>query len=127
MRNEAWELAVYQARQIVRGFGEPQSQESEVMAAASVGMAGLALARVVLAAQQLDEAAEALAKLEVGAMPYILAIPKEVQHLLDQAEWERGGALKRLHEQLLGLEPEACPFTFAHTRHWCGHSGCRDA
>lgn len=20
-----------------------------------------------------------------------------------------------------------CPYTFAHTRHWCGNSGCRDA
>lgn len=22
---------------------------------------------------------------------------------------------------------EECPFTFAHTRHWCGHSGCRES
>lgn len=105
-RNEAWELAEYQAKQIVAGFGEPQSQESEVMAAASVGQLGLALARVVLAAVELDKAAETLARMEVGAMPYMLAIPKEIQHLLDLAEWDRGGALKRLAEQLQG-DPDA--------------------
>ncbi len=20
-----------------------------------------------------------------------------------------------------------CPYTFSHTRHWCGHAGCRDS
>jgi hypothetical protein len=25
-----------------------------------------------------------------------------------------------------GIEtPEPCPYTFAHTRQWCGHAGCR--
>jgi hypothetical protein len=60
MRNQAWELAEWQARQIVRGFGEPVSQEAEVMAAASVGMLGLTLARTVLAARVIDSTAEAL-------------------------------------------------------------------
>jgi hypothetical protein len=106
MRNEAWELAVHQARQIMRGYGQPLSQESEVMAAASVGMAGLALARTVLAAAELDAAALALARAKVETMPVVLAIPKEIQHVLDQAEWERGGALKRLYEQLSGPIPD---------------------
>lgn len=22
---------------------------------------------------------------------------------------------------------ERCPYTFAHTRHWCGNEGCRDS
>lgn len=25
------------------------------------------------------------------------------------------------------LANEQCPYTFAHTRHWCGHAGCRDS
>jgi len=30
---------------------------------------------------------------------------------------------------LSGIEPtgEKCPYTFSHTRHWCGYAGCRDA
>ena len=36
------------AEQVVRGWGAPGSQEAEVLAAASVGWAGLALAHIVL-------------------------------------------------------------------------------
>lgn len=30
---------------------------------------------------------------------------------------------------LIRVEPrtEECPYTFAHTKHWCGKDGCRDA
>jgi hypothetical protein len=165
MRNHAWELAVHQAREIVRGFGEPQSQESEVMAAASVGQLGLVLARTVLAAVGLDKLAE---ELRTSPGVVLIQMPEwlrlisegqqllgcqtcgsrdparhpaageggevtglcpdsfhgeppadtswltsfrpsaEVQAMLDQQEWERGGALKRLAEELLGPEvPDA--------------------
>jgi len=81
MRNEAWELAEYQARQIVRGFGQPDSQESEVMAAASVGMLGLVLARTVLAAAELDRRAEELARMEVITRPVRVEIPQHIARM----------------------------------------------
>jgi hypothetical protein len=36
---------------------------------------------------------------------------------------------KRTRGPLSGIEPTepTCPFTFAHTRHWCGYPECRDA
>jgi hypothetical protein len=32
-------------------------------------------------------------------------------------------------EPLSGIDPvePVCPYNFAHTRHWCGYEGCRDA
>jgi ribosome modulation factor len=31
------------------------------------------------------------------------------------------------HQDALGRPHNACPFDFAHTRHWCGYDGCRDS
>ena len=105
MRNHAWGLAELLAQQIVAGYGVPGSQESEVLAAASVGQAGLALAHAVLAALELDRVKPpADTSWLVSFRP-----PAEVQAILDQREWERGGALKRLAEALLGPEGSDAP------------------
>lgn len=61
-----------QAEEIVRAWGAPGSQESEVMAAASVGRAGHALAHLVLHwfRQQEHEAATAQPQVLIrGTMP----------------------------------------------------------
>ncbi len=31
------------------------------------------------------------------------------------------------HQAAIGRDVNACPYTFAHTRHWCGYDTCRDS
>jgi len=54
----------------------------------------------------------------------------------EREEDERAYAAKARAEEWLNSTAEArrkelledpCPYTFAHTRHWCGHPRCRDA
>lgn len=48
----------------------------------------------------------------------------------DQCLEVRVGDLPALIEALTQLRDELqdpCPYTFAHTRHWCGHALCRDS
>jgi hypothetical protein len=104
-----------QADEILRVASGSQSSEAEVLAMAAVGRAGLALAHMVRhwRRMRLTEMADVMKAPKPPADTSWLTSfrpPAEVQALLDEREWTRGGALKRLAEELFGSEvPDAAP------------------
>jgi hypothetical protein len=125
-----WTLAAIkaQAEEILRVAGRAErSQEAEVLMMASVGRAGLALAHLVRHwfRQQEYEAKTALTR------PHRIEVPPELVREF-QGRFGSEVTLEFDTTPILPLngieaaEPK-CPFEFAHTRHWCGYEGCRDA
>lgn len=56
----------------------------------------------------------------------LAAFKDQVQAIADEA---RGSIRQQLGYALAALDEhqEPCPYTHAHTRHWCGYEQCRDS
>lgn len=112
-----------QAEEVLRAYGEPSSQQSEVLAAASVGRAGLALARMV---QHWFRQQEHEAMIALMTQPVRIEVtPEQAEQFLRMRAARTG--IQEEPDPPIDLKPNPCPYTFAHTRHWCGYEGCRDA
>lgn len=46
--------------------------------------------------------------------------PREARAAAEDEGWSREGALDLCHEH-------TCPYTFGHTKHWCGYPYCRES
>ena len=55
----------------------------------------------------------------VGYLQQLIEDPASFDR--DLAEWK----IERAERVLATGDP--CPYTFAHTRHWCGYKTCRDS
>lgn len=79
-----------------------------------------------------EAARDSLGAVEWGMMPEVTIdrARLEESHIRDMATEVSAAAdeiRKKIADRVANGEPAKCPYTHAHTKHWCGYEGCRES